>query len=43
MQPYRLTGAASAWFAVLAQYGISISQSGLVPGTCLLYTSSGLP
>ena len=37
MQPYRLTGAASAWFAVLAQYGISISQSGLVPGTVIYF------
>ncbi len=37
MPPYRLTGAASAWFAVLAQYGISISQSGLMPGTVIYF------
>lgn len=37
MRPYQALGASSAWFAVLAQYYLSTTESGLVHGTVIYF------
>jgi hypothetical protein len=38
MRIYRLIGAALAWFALLAQFPITVAQSGLVTGTIIYFS-----
>lgn len=38
MQPYRTLGAALGWFAILAQYWLSTSEAGFLPGTITYFS-----